>query len=174
MTHAIRRFHSMHFAMGRLRFSPSMSATDRAPFRFPSSAMAASYTLYYLLYGRLWTGFYRTDNHRLGVPTELRVEDHGLYTVAQIVGRSSPSLGSGSSMRSAAFCCYFSINCIFYRFPLRVFEFAGKRKMASSPILEKRAAAAVSVVIPSANLPPPFFATTPTRVTAEFETTEQQ
>ena len=66
------------------------TAQDRDPsgvVAISLSVMAVGYTLYFLLYGRGMDRLYRSENHLVGVPTELRVEDDGLY-------QSSPSCRS--------------------------------------------------------------------------------
>ena len=45
--------------------------------------MTAGYILYYLLYSRGLVQLYRGENHLVGEPTELRVEDDGLYQVSR-------------------------------------------------------------------------------------------
>ena len=135
--------------------------------------MAASYTLYYLLYGRALDQLCRTDNHLMGVPTELRVEDDGLY---------HSSTNCRSVITWSGLKVIDEVGCVlllgldklhFLPIPTSVFESREEKDGFIAYLKEKRAAAAGEVVIPSANLPPPFFATTPNSVTAEFEPAEQ-
>ena len=135
--------------------------------------MAASYTLYYLLYGRALDQLYRTDSHLVGVPTELRVEDDGLYHSST----NCRSVITWSGLRvidEVGGVLLLGLDKLhFLPIPTSVFESREEKDGFIAYLKEKRAAAAGEVVIPSANLPPPFFATTPNSVTAEFEPAEQ-
>jgi len=134
--------------------------------------MAAGYSLYYLLYGRALDQLYRIDNYLVGVPTELRVEDDGLY-------HSSPSCRSLITwpglrvIDEADGVLLLGLDKLhILAMPASVFESPEEKDRFVAYLKEKREAAG-SAVVSNVNLPPPSFATPPNDVTVEFEPVEQ-
>lgn len=136
--------------------------------------MTAGYTLYFLLHGRGMDRLYRSENHLVGVPTELRVADDGLYHSGPTC-RSTIAWSGLRGVEEIGDMLLLSLDKLYFLpVPESVFESKAEKDSFIVYLNEKIAAAGGEAMTPSPSSSPPALTTTPNSVAATSEPVEPQ